>query len=255
MTESYIKIIAISFSITLLFAILLVLLLKLYNKYFKGTGENAMILGKIDTSLYTVIPSVELIKPFDGFNYSLVFSINIQNFYHNYGYWRHIMHIGSAINEDKVLEYPSGGNDHLNWEMIEADFPQQNPGFWLHPVKNIIRLVITSEQNEFTDYPEHAQPSTKYIPSDTQIKQYSKKIINTIDLHDIPINRDVSLGFVIEGNSVRYYIDGVLRSVFTFNGKAFDNNGAMYIHRNKTYSGRINNLKFYPKPISEKKIE
>ena len=78
MTESYIKIIAISFSITLLFAILLVLLLKLYNKYFKGTGENAMILGKIDTSLYTVIPSVELLKPFDGFNYSLVFSINIQ---------------------------------------------------------------------------------------------------------------------------------------------------------------------------------
>jgi len=253
--DSNLKIFGVAIVGIILFGLLLVLIFKLYKKFFTGVSETAMILGKIDTSVYTVIPSIEVMKPLDGFNYSLVFSINISNFYHNYGYWRHIFHIGTSINEDKVLQYPSGGQDDLNWSVVEADFPQQNPGFWLHPVKNTIRMVLTTEQNEFTKYPEHAQPDTVFDEPETEVRSYNSNIINTIDLTNIPINRDVSLGFIFQGNSVRYFIDGVLRSVFTFNGKPFGNNGAMYIHRNKTYTGKINSLKLYPKPIPEKKIE
>ena len=253
--DNNLKIFVISIIGIIILGLLLVLAFKLYKKFFTGAKETAMVLGKIDTSIYTVIPSIEVMKPLDGFNYSLVFSINISNFYHNYGYWRHIFHIGTAIDEDKILEYPSSGQDDYNWSLVEADFPQQNPGFWLHPVKNTIRMVLTSEQNEFTEYPEHAQPNTVFDEPETEVRSYNSTIINTIDLTNIPINKDVSLGFIFQGNSVRYFIDGVLRSVFTFNGKLFNNNGAMYVHRNKTYTGKINGLKLYPKPIPEKKIE
>ena len=104
--DNNLKIFVISIIGIIIFGLLLVIAFKLYKKFFTGAKETAMVLGKIDTSIYTVIPSIEVMKPLDGFNYSLVFSINISNFYHNYGYWRHIFHIGTAIDEDKILEYP-----------------------------------------------------------------------------------------------------------------------------------------------------
>ncbi len=64
------KILIISLVGVIILISVLVIIYKLYLKLRAKYGEeNAFILGRIDTSLYTVIPSAEMIKPRDGFNY------------------------------------------------------------------------------------------------------------------------------------------------------------------------------------------
>ena len=67
--DSNLKIFGVSIFGIIIFGILLILIFKLYKKFFTGANETAMVLGKIDTSVYTVIP-IEVMKPLDGFNYS-----------------------------------------------------------------------------------------------------------------------------------------------------------------------------------------
>lgn len=234
---------------------ILVLLYKAYEKLSASVGvENALKLGRINTSLYTVIPSAEIVKPRDGFNYTFIVSFNVKNFYHNYGYWRHIFHVGTEIDTNKILEYPYEGEGIDNWDEVTADFPDQNPGLWLHPTKNTLRLVITTEQFEKGEFPDHAHPKSSFTATDTTELDVTKKIINTLDIKDVPMNSDVNLGFVVFQNSVTVFMNDSIRTIFTITGKPFENTGSLFIHRNKTYSGLINNLEIYPTVLSDKKI-
>jgi len=234
---------------------ILVLVYKAYEKISARVGlENALKLGKINTSLYTVIPSAEIIKPRDGFNYTFIVSFNVKNFYHNYGYWRHIFHVGTEIDTNKILEYPYEGEGIDNWDEVTADFPNQNPGLWLHPTKNTLRLVITTEQFEEGAFPDHAHPKSSFTATDTNELDVTKKIINTLDIKDVPMNSDVNLGFVVFQNSVTVFMNDSIRTIFTITGKPFENTGSLFIHINKTYSGLINNLEIYPTVLNDKKI-
>lgn len=234
---------------------ILVLLYKAYDKISASVGvENALKLGKINTSLYTVIPSAEIVKPRDGFNYTFLVSFNVKNFYHNYGNWRHIFHVGTEIDTNKILEYPYEGEGIDNWDEVTADFPDQNPGLWLHPTKNTLRLVITTEQFEEGAFPDHAHPESSFTATDTKELEVTKKIINTLDIKDVPMNSDVKLGFSVFQNSVTVFMNGSIRTIFTITGKPFENTGSLFIHRNKTYSGLINYLEIYPTVLSDKKI-
>lgn len=234
---------------------ILVILYKAYTKLSSKLGaDTSLTLGKINTSLYTVIPSAEIVKPKDGFNYTFLFSFNVKNFYHNYGYWRHVFHVGTEIDPEKILEYPYEGEGIDNWDEVSADFPDQNPGLWIHPTKNTLRLVITTEQSEVGQFPEHAHPETSFKASDTRELAVNKKIINTLDIKDVPMNSDIKLGFVVFQNNVTVFMNGKIRTIFTITGKPYENTGSLFIHRNKTYSGFINYLKLYPTVLSDKKI-
>lgn len=249
------KILVISITGVVVLITILVLIYKAYSILTSKLGvENALILGPIDTSLYSVIPSAEMIKPRDGFNYTFFISMKVKNYYHNYGYWRHIFHVGTDIDSNDTLEYPYEGEGIDNWDSVIADIPNQNPGLWLHPTKNSLRLVITTEQHEVGNYPEHAHPETEFRASDTEELDTTKRVINTIDIPDVPMNNDINLGFVIFQNSVTVYLNGRLRNIFTIIGKPYENIGSMYIHKNKTYSGLINKLEIHPTVLSDKKI-
>ena len=249
------KILIISLVGVIILISVLVIIYKLYLKLRAKYGEeNALILGRIDTSLYTVIPSAEMIKPRDGFNYTFFISFKVKNFYHNYGYWRHIFHVGTDVDPSQTLEYPFEGEGIDNWDAVTADFPYQNPGLWLHPTKNSLRLVITTEQFEEGAYPEHAHPETVFKASDTTELELTKKIVNTIDITDVPMNSDVNLGFVVFQNNVTLFMNGRMRNIFTITGKPYENIGSMFIHRNKTYSGLINSLEIHSTVLPDKKI-
>jgi hypothetical protein len=181
-------------------------------------------------------------------------SFNVKNFYHNYGYWRHLFHVGTEIDTNKILEYPYEGEGIDNWDEVTADFPDQNPGLWLHPTKNTLRLVITTEQFEEGAFPDHAHPESSFTATDTTELDVTKKIINTLDIKDVPMNSDVKLGFSVFQNSVTVFMNGSIRTIFTITGKPFENTGSLFIHRNKTYSGLINYLEIYPTVLSDKKI-
>ena len=250
------KVLLVSISAVVFIVGILVLLYMAYNALSKKMGqENSMKLGRIDTSLYSVIPSAEVIKPYDGYNYSFLISMRINNFYHNYGYWRHILHTGTDIESDSVLEYPYEGEGIDNWDTIIGDFPDQNPGIWLHPTQNTLRLVITTEEFREGHYPEHAHPETVFRAKETTELEETKKIVNTVDIPDIPINTDFKLAFSLYENNVTVFLNGKIRNIFTIRGKPYENIGSMYIHKNKTYSGHINSLEVHPRVLQDKRIK
>ena len=245
------------FSLTgILFTIgILILLYKSYESLNKKMlEENFTRIGKIDTSQYSVIPSAEIDKPKDGFNYTFFLEMKIKNFYHNYGYWKHILHVGTEIDSLSVLEYPYEGEGIDNWDSVIADFPNQNPGIWLHPTKNTIRIVISTEEHEEGNFPSHAHPETIFKASETTELDNIRRVINTFDIKDIPINTNFKLALSIFENSVTVYLNGKIRNIFTINGKPFENSGSMFIHRNKTYSGEILRGQLHPTILNDKKI-
>ena len=234
---------------------ILMLLYKAYNALNKKMKVvNSTKIGRIDTSHYTVIPSAEIVKPKDGFNYTFVMSMNINNFYHNYGYWRHILHIGTEIDTLSILEYPYEGEGIDNWDSVIADFPNQNPGIWLHPTKNTIRIVLTCEEHEEGNYPTHAHPETVFEAKETTELNDTRRVVNTLDIEDIPINTNFTLAFTVFENSATVYLNGKIKNIFTINGKPYENTGSLFIHRNKTYSGELLSGELFPVILSDKSI-
>jgi hypothetical protein len=175
--------------------------------------SNALIMENNLSNNPIVIPNCEITKPLDNFNFTLEFTIHIENYYQNYGYWRHIFHKGDMIRDGKTFNY--GLED---WDSLIVDIPDQCPAAWLHPAKNSIRFVVMTERG-----------------------------IEYVDIEDIPTQTDVAIKLIVVNNSIFLYINKILKRVYTVTGKLVYNQGPMYFHHNKTYSGELKLFKYYPK--------
>ena len=187
-----------------------------FNKIIKiklMEPSNALILENNLSSNPLVIPNCEIVKPLDNFNFTLEFTINIDNYYHNYGYWKHIFHKGDQIQDGKDFVY---GLD--DWHKIQSDIKDQCPAAWLHPTKNNIRFVIMTDKG-----------------------------VEYVDIEDIPTQTDVKIKLIVVDNTIFLYIGEVLKRVYTVSGKLVYNQGPLYFHHKKTYSGELKLFKYYPK--------
>jgi len=175
--------------------------------------SNALILENNLSSNPILIPNCEITKPLDNFNFTLEFTIYIENYYHNYGYWRHIFHKGDIIRDGDPFNYALE-----DWDKIIVNIPDQCPAAWLHPNKNSIRFVVMTAKG-----------------------------IEYVDIEDIPTQTDVHIKLIVLNNNIFLYRDKMLKRVYTVTGKLVHNRGSMYFHHNKTYSGELKLFKYYPK--------
>ena len=162
----------------------------LYKKFRSKYTESKSVyyLENISTSDPNVIPDCELTKPKDGFNYSIHLTIYIDNYYNNYGTWRHIFHKGTPIEKGKILDYRWYDETNDSWDEVLADMPRQAPGLWLHPNQNTLRFVLETEYEKEHCPLEHANPKTSLRLSSKKPIEFNspKSQIQYMDIPDIP---------------------------------------------------------------------
>lgn len=231
----------------------------LYKKFRSKYTESKTVyfLENISTSDPNVIPDCELTKPKDGFNYSIHLTIYIDNYYNNYGTWRHIFHKGTPIEKGKVLDYRWYDETNNSWDEVLADMPRQAPGLWLHPNQNTLRFVLETEYEKEHCPLDHANPKTSLRLSSRKPIEFNspKSQIQFMDIPDIPVQTPVALTFLINSNNVTIYYNGKMRNIYTFKGKPVMNRGPLYFHAPKSYGGELINFYFFPIKISEEKIK
>ena len=231
----------------------------LYKKFRSKYTESKSVyfLENISTSDPNVIPDCELTKPKDGFNYSIHLTLYIDNYYNNYGTWRHIFHKGTPIEKGKVLDYRWYDETNDSWDEVLADMPRQAPGLWLHPNQNTLRFVLETEYEKEHCPLEHANPKTSLRLSSRKAIEFNspKSQIQFMDIPDIPVQTPVSLTFLINSNNVTIYYNGKMRNIYTFKGKPVMNRGPLYFHAPKSYGGELRDFYFFPIKISDEKIK
>ena len=228
---------------------------KFKSKYTES--KQVYVLKNVSTSDPNVIPDCELSKPKDGFNYSIHLTIFIENYYNNYGTWRHIFHKGTPIEKDKVLDYKWYDETNNSWDEVLADMPKQAPGLWLHPNQNTLRFVLETEYEKEHCPFTHANPKTSLRLQAKQPIELNppKSQIQYMDIPDIPVQTPVSLTFLINSNNVTIYYNGKMRNIYTFKGKPVLNRGPLYFHAPKSYGGELLDFYFFPIKINEEKIK
>lgn len=240
----------------LVFAIIIYSLVD-YSKKSLVNEKNILKLGKMNSSNYRIIPACEILRPKDGFTFTYGFQMKIENYFEDYGFWKHVFHRGTPIDTSKPLSYMLENDEIDNWDNLTSDYPYQSIGVWLHPTKNHLRIVLTTEDSNTYDYLDHANASTIYENQNAPLTDlsYPKKIINTFDINDVPVNTPFNVGLIVNKNTITVYFNGILRHIFSFRGTIVDNNASLYFHALKTYNGYLNNFHYYPRAVSESEIK
>jgi len=149
------------------------------------------------------------------------------------------------------------------WEDIINNFPNQNPGVWLHPYVNNIRICLTTQSNE--DYNDlkndiiHPHKKTdKYNYNIQKIKKpkkhpsvdkFEEKSCSSkgnvsfkdkyvyreyFDLENIPIQEKFHLTIVINNKIVEIYVNAELKTSMTLFGYPYYNDGNLVINPEET---------------------
>ena len=219
------------------------------DEYFK----KSLIRGLIDNEL--VILDQVIAKPALENRFVISFWLNIRDWYHNFEYWKHILHKGNSV-EGQIL--------YKDWEDVIADYPDQYPGFWLAPFTNNLRICISTRVEVYKNNPDteykHAhmlycnkgdciETDKTTVIDKTQIKdsdiQYIKQI-EYYDLKNIPINKLFQVSVAMYQKTMEIYFDGKIRQIVKLRGVPQYNSENVYAKFNKSFDGEIYNLNYTP---------
>lgn len=223
------------------------------------------------------IKASEFIEPFTQGEFCYSFYITINDFYENFGVWRHVFHKGTEMDNSNDTGYKL---EYQNWENLSADYPEQSIGVWLAPFTNNLRICYTTIQNQnmkvgsnlhafiqkcnsltdecyITDMPGGNYTNTNMIGDGSVVSPKLTKNIEYIDddLQNIPINRPVHISVNFNSNTVELYINGNLRKITSLNGTPeFNKKEHLYIMYPKSFKGNISKLTYIPKYVGKEEI-
>lgn len=215
-------------------------------------------------NMYTIFDQ-DIVAPKDGFNYSIAFFIYLDDYVEKSQYWRHILHKGTELNNDKVIEYK-------NWNNLKANINEQSPGIWLIPNSTKIRISFTThitkkycklfnrdecnehcyckfENNECINNNEHP----KELNNNCQLENNDEIYIEYVDM-PLEYKKIKHFGIVLENEILNVYLDGKLFKTHKFMGKPLINKGTMYFNKKYTADTTLFNFRYFPYTIDSKKI-
>ena len=246
--------------------ILIITILMLYY-YFSGNTSYLFIERQDGNNPYKIMDE-DIVKPADGYNYSMAFFIYLNDYTENFKYWKHILHKGDELRNTDILDY-------TDWDQLTQDIPNQSPGIWLSPQSTLLRLSFTVEINKYycnvldtkDECDNHTyckwdnkcvfkdQHATKMDDNDT-IDSTNGSIyeVDYIDI-EIPLKKMVHLSIVLENKILNVYLNGTLRKVHKFVGEPIINNKNMFFNQPNSYSGSMFNFNYIPYEIKTKQIE
>jgi len=238
-----------------------------YRAWVKTRIEDKSIFEKAKVSDYiseeTRIAGVKFPLPQGVNNFSILFWINLKDWYENFGYWKHILHKGSHM---------EGRTNYTNWEDIIQKYPDQCPGLWLSPYTNNLRIAITTfakkTLREIPDEPNinyctdrscftKHQSDTKLTTSSTGYQAYTDpkyRHIEFKDIKNVPISNVVFLGLVFNDNIIEVFINGKLTETIHLYGSPVFSRGDFYAKYEKTFRGDLYKVYYFPKDLKANEI-
>ena len=238
-----------------------------YRAWVKTRIEDKSIFEKAKVSDYiseeTRIAGVKFPLPQGVNNFSILFWINLKDWYENFGYWKHILHKGSHM---------EGRTNYTNWEDIIRVYPDQCPGLWLSPYTNNLRIAITTFAKEtLREIPDEPninycadrscftkhQSDTKLTTSSTGYQAYTDpkyRHIEFKDIKNVPISKVVFLGLVFNDNIIEVFINGKLTETIHLYGSPVFSRGDFYAKYEKTFRGDLYKVYYFPKDLKANEI-
>lgn len=225
-----------------------------------------------------IVKGDKIARPYMIGNFSFSFNISINDYYKNYGYWRHIFHKGTDIESGKELQYQS-------WENLIVDIPKQCIGVWIAPFNNNMRIAVltTSLKNRnYGSYPDAFVqkcnnnnnndnenscyvtdlPSGKWVDrnaagdgSNPNIKIDSYIEYFDQDLQNIPINKKLNIIINIRGRNVEIYFNGKIVKITQLDGIPQFDKTNLYVMQEKSINANISNLLYFPDALKLKQIK
>lgn len=188
----------------------------IYIKYLRIYSENKLTLfvnrPKEVNSSNLIIDAAKFIShDITSFTYSMY--INIQDWYVNYGKYKHIFHRGTNILHD----FDNKCQTNLNFKKIE----NQCPGIWLDDITNNVIITMTTTKKD------HSQ-------------------IEYVAIENVPINKYFCLTIVCDKNKLEVYINGNLVRTSLFIGSINYNFDNGYLGISNSFSGYISDFYYYP---------
>jgi hypothetical protein len=112
------------------------------------------------------------------------------------------------------------------------------PGIWIYPETNNLYVRVNS-----------------YVDVNIPSTDFRSRIQDPCDVSDIPIQRWVCIGVVLNNRTLDVYVDGQLRRSCELDGVVKIPDGAnLYINKNGGFSGKIANLRYYNRAISSTEV-
>ena len=133
-----------------------------------------------------------------------------------YSYW-------FSIND---MKYKSGEWKHMFHKGNNTSFPNRAPGVWIHPKENSLRVYMNVYE----------------------------KVMDYVDIKNIPINKWVHMGIILRDRFLDVYINGELIKRHSLEGIAKQNFNDLYICNFGGFSGYIAKFKYYNSALEPSQI-
>lgn len=212
------------------------------KKTFDKTSDLTKIVKLGFTNSSQVLSRTEFQKPSLLNNCLYSFWININDWYENYGYWKHIFHKGTNV--DYQMNFKE-------WGEIVDRIPEQYIGVWLNPYHNNMRICITTEKINVKQKPNNNNNQHPNIDLNNKHNSNIHNINNVkqieyYDLTNLPINKLINVSVVIVDNFIEIYKNSKLIKTLQLKGNPSFNNDNVFVKNNKSFNGGIYNLIYNP---------
>ena len=253
--------------IVIIVIIILIVGVSLYF-YYRNKYSQYLYIERQDSNKPYKILDENIIKPADGYNYSMGFFIYLNDYTENFKYWRHILHKGNELRSTDVLDY-------TNWDELIQDIPHQSPGIWMNPQSTMLRLCFSTETSKHNcdlhdteyDCDNHSNLckwNGRCILKDEHATNMDESVsINNIDMIydveyldiEIPYKKMTHIAFVLENKILNVYFNGKLRKIHKFRGDPIINNDNMFFNQQNSYNGSLFNFNYIPYEIGYQQVE
>lgn len=192
------------------------------------------------------IPNKNIGKGLDD-KFCIAFNMNILDFYNSstnnpdkendYKVWKHILHKGVLLKDQKIMESDKW-EDIVDNKKIGSVY-SQDIGLWLAPYTNNIRICFKIDTSA-----DNMNEKNDYIINNIQY----------IDIRNVPINEFFFIAVNVNDRIIEVYINNKIHTVTVLSGSVKISNEPIHIKYKPTFDGEIKNIHFIPDYASFDKI-
>ena len=220
------------------------------REFLKANGPRSLHMYQqqpVSIARNIFIPQSKFRKPLVPHGFSISFLLKINDWYANYGHWKHVLHRGDTPDKLQSTVFTSQrpgcppmkeikNTNMPEWTLIE----NQYPGVWLADRQNTLRICMTTEKKvlQCNDVSSKNQPN-------------NQNEIEFVDIENVPVGVYFHIAIVSTGNnSILIFINGQLKKTLALVGSPVENENHVFIGAGRSFPGSMMSLRYIPEIIS-----
>ena len=197
------------------FVIVVYCVYKAYNFIILKAENEPFIMKGYHVATTPYIHKKKLPKPDSGNGFSVIFWMYVSEWGYRQSKPKHVLHIG-----DK--------NGH-----------SVSPGVWLYPENNNVLISYDDYSRDFS--------SASMNP---EINPTVLKVSKPCDVIDIPIQRWIQFGLILNNKTIDVYMNGKLRRSCTLENVPRISDGSLYVTQWGGFKGFVSDVQYINRPVS-----